>query len=275
MIMSELLYLIPLGFVVGIFGTIIGAGGGFVLVPALIFLYPQMSPESITGISITVVFFNALSGSIAYARDKRIDYRSGLYFSAAALPGSILGAIVTGLLSRRIYNGIFGVLLMAISVFLLINPDISAQTPDINKNDHLLRSITDASGVSYSFSYRPVRGILISAAVGFFSNLFGIGGGIIHVPALIRFLSFPVHIATATSHFILAVTSLSGTIVHLSAGSLAGKILQTAALSAGAVGGAQLGARLSGFLRGIWIIRGLAGALALTGVRIFIMSFAG
>ena len=93
--MVQNLYLIPLGFVIGTYGTLIGAGGGFVLMPLLLVLYPEESPEVITGISLAVVFFNALSGSVAYAKMKRIDYRSGLLFSLATIPGAILGPLTT------------------------------------------------------------------------------------------------------------------------------------------------------------------------------------
>jgi hypothetical protein len=53
---------------------------GFLLVLILLFLYPQETPATITSITLTVAFFNALSGSIAYHRLRRIDYRSGLFF---------------------------------------------------------------------------------------------------------------------------------------------------------------------------------------------------
>jgi uncharacterized membrane protein YfcA len=76
--MEQYLWLIPLGVVTGAYGTLIGAGGGFVLMPLLLLLYRDESPEIITSISLAVVFFNALSGSLAYARMKRIDYKSGL-----------------------------------------------------------------------------------------------------------------------------------------------------------------------------------------------------
>lgn len=78
------LLLLPLGFVVGAYGTLVGAGGGFVLVPALLLIYPGEKRSSITSISLAVVFFNALSGSAAYARLKRIDYVTGLIFAATA-----------------------------------------------------------------------------------------------------------------------------------------------------------------------------------------------
>jgi uncharacterized membrane protein YfcA len=67
------LALMALGFGVGAYGTLIGAGGGFVLMPLLLILYPKESPEILTSISLAVVFFNALSGSEAYLRVNEKD----------------------------------------------------------------------------------------------------------------------------------------------------------------------------------------------------------
>jgi uncharacterized membrane protein YfcA len=72
----DMIGLIALGFGVGAYGTLIGAGGGFVLMPILLLLYPDDRPELLTSISLAVVFFNTLSGSEAYAMMKRIDYRT-------------------------------------------------------------------------------------------------------------------------------------------------------------------------------------------------------
>src|SRR5207344_1929220 len=58
----------------------------------LLLLYPQASPHTVATISLSVVFVNALSGSLAYARMRRIDYKSGLLFSTATVPGAIVGA---------------------------------------------------------------------------------------------------------------------------------------------------------------------------------------
>jgi Sulfite exporter TauE/SafE len=62
----ELIGLVALGFAVGTYGTIIGLGGGFILVPALLLLYPDYDPEQFTAISLAVVFANTTSGSISY-----------------------------------------------------------------------------------------------------------------------------------------------------------------------------------------------------------------
>jgi uncharacterized membrane protein YfcA len=102
---SEYYWLILLGVAVGLYGTLIGAGGGFVLMPILLLLHPKISPEHLTAISLAVVFFNALAGSESYAMMKRIDYKSGLMFAAATVPGAIIGALSTSYVPRHLFNG--------------------------------------------------------------------------------------------------------------------------------------------------------------------------
>jgi hypothetical protein len=242
---------------------LIGAGGGFVLAPILLLLYPKENPETITSISLAVVFFNALSGSIAYARLKRIDYRAGIIFSIATIPGAILGAVTTAYFSRRLFDAVFGALMIA-AVPLLLRPSKRAAVKTAF-------ALQDIKGVA-PFAYNPYMGVGISILVGYVSSLLGVGGGFIHVPALVQFLNFPVLIATATSQFILAIMSLTGTAVHIMTGSFTHGIRRTIALSLGVVVGAQLGARLSGRLHGDWIMRSLAVVLGFVGIRLLLTS---
>src|SRR5262249_26973954 len=103
-----------LGLALGAFGTLIGAGGGFILVPLLAFLYPHEPPNVLTAISLSMIAANALAGSITYARMGRLDRRAGLVFAAAGIPGSVLGALVNGRLDRRVFDPLLGgVLLLA------------------------------------------------------------------------------------------------------------------------------------------------------------------
>src|SRR5262249_60152351 len=74
------------------------------------------------------------------------------------------------------------------------------------------RTLVGASGESHVYHVGAWKGVVVSFAVGVFSSLFGIGGGIIHVPFLIVALSLPVHVATATSHFVLSISSLVGAV---------------------------------------------------------------
>ena len=115
---ADYFWLIGLGVGVGVYGTLIGAGGGFVLMPMLLLLYPKVPPEHLTAISLAVVFFNAVSGSESYALMKRIDYKSGLMFAAATIPGAIIGALNTAWVPRHLFNGIFAVILLGGAIFL-------------------------------------------------------------------------------------------------------------------------------------------------------------
>jgi uncharacterized membrane protein YfcA len=102
--MLDNFWLIPLGLFAGAYGALIGAGGGFILVPVLLILFPNEAPEIVTSISLMVVFLNALSGTIAYARSNRIDYKIGMIFSLATMPGAVLGACHNRRKSRPIQS---------------------------------------------------------------------------------------------------------------------------------------------------------------------------
>jgi uncharacterized membrane protein YfcA len=267
------LLFMALGFGVGAYGTLIGAGGGFVLMPILLLIFPDKSPELLTSISLAVVFFNALSGSGAYAMMKRIDYKAGLLFAAATIPGAILGALNTSGVPRRLFDAIFGVLLVVAAVFLNLRPNLAETTRHVYHPDkhQMLRHLVEANGASFDYAFNPWVGVILSVFVGYVSSFLGIGGGIIHVPALVYFLNFPIHVATATSHFILVIMALTGTIVHMVNGSFGHGVHHMVSLAIGVVLGAQVGARLSQFIKGAWIIRSLALALGLVGVRILIL----
>ena len=278
----EYWWLLPLGLLVGAFGTLIGAGGGFILVPILLLLYPNETTEVITAISLAVVFFNALSGSFAYARMKRIDYKSGIIFSIATIPGAILGALSTAYVPRRAFDLIFGVIMIIAAVLLWLSAqeDHSASprlsvTPVSQKAGSRLteRHLVDAEGVHYRYAFDLRLGIVLSIFVGYLSSLLGVGGGFIHVPALSRLLNFPVHIATATSHFVLAIMALTGTLVHVAQGVFVHGLRRTAVLAIGVLVGAQAGAWLSNRTGGRAIIRGLAVALAFVGIRLIFSEF--
>jgi uncharacterized membrane protein YfcA len=270
-------WLIGMGLGVGVYGTLIGAGGGFVLMPLLLILYPKMPPEILTAISLAVVFFNAASGSESYAIMKRIDYKSGLMFAAATIPGAVIGALNTASVPRHLFNGIFAAILVAAAVFLILRPNLASHVRE-RPGQHYLeahRHLEAMGGETYDYAFNPLVGIGISFFVGYASSFLGIGGGIIHVPVLIYLLEFPVHVATATSHFILAIMALTGTLVHIWTGDLSTGVNQTLALAIGVLLGAPLGAQLSNRIGGPWIVRSLALALGLAGIRIGIMFFKG
>jgi uncharacterized membrane protein YfcA len=263
--------LVVLGLSVGGYGTMIGAGGGFVLVPLLLLLYPSREPDFVTSVSLAVVFFNAASGTLAYVRQRRVDYLAANLFAAATIPGAVAGAFVIGYVPREVFDVVFALLLLAIAAFLLVRPSPTIQVVQrTNRRGEVSRMITDHEGVMYAYSYNVWTGVATSTGVGFASSLLGIGGGVIHVPIMVRVLRFPAHIATATSHYVLMVSALAGTLVHVSTGQLDGGYGITGALAAGVLMGAQVGAQLSNRIRGDLLIRLLGAALAVTSIRLLI-----
>lgn len=267
--MLDPIALLVIGCGVGAFGTLVGAGGGFLLVPLLALLEPSLRPEAITAISLAVVAFNASSGAFAYARQRRVDFHSGIPFAIATLPGSIAGALVIRYVARDLFDIVFAVLLVALAVFVVVaHEDEPQPAPEGGGWGHVLRMLTDASGTDYRYRVNMPLGAALSALVGLLSSFLGIGGGVIHVPALVGLLRFPTHIATATSHFVLAVMATVGTLTHILSGDLDGLVLQTVLLGAGAVAGAQVGARVSTHVQGVFIVRALALSLAFVGLRL-------
>ena len=264
-------WLIGLGLVVGLYGTLIGAGGGFILMPLLILIHPNANPEQLTAISLAVVFFNALSGSESYAMMHRIDYKSGLMFALAAVPGAVIGALSTSAVPRLLFDAIFGVLMLAAGLFLFFRSPVAHNGTKHYHHMGITRHLVTSTGEEFDYNFNPLTGIAISFVVGYLSSFLGIGGGIIHVPALVFLLDFPVHIATATSHFILAIMALTGTMVHLWDGSFHEGARETLSLSIGVLLGAPIGAYLSNRIHGSWIIRSLAFALGLVGIRILML----
>ena len=138
-----------------------------------------------------------------------------------------------------------------------------------------MRSVVTAEGV-YRYAYRVWQGATISLGVGVISSLFGIGGGAIHVPAMITLLHFPLQFAVATSQFILVFMSGGATIIHLANGTLAGdQLVKAVVLGAGTIPGAQIGTRIAARLKGRVVLLLLAGALFVLAARLLAKGLAG
>jgi hypothetical protein len=260
--------LVALGAGVGAYGALIGAGGGFILVPILIVLYPELDPEQLTAISLAVVWTNSVSANLAYTRQKRIDFLAGGLFACATVPGAIAGALAVQQVEGEAFEIAFAVLLLSVAAWLLLpRPGRILISPAPAR--YLRRLLTDAHGDTYSYAFDPIRGMAIGLAIGVIASLFGVGGGIVYVPAMVLLLRFPSYIAVATSTFVLMFTAGAGASVHLLDGSYAGLEARTISLAVGTVGGAQLGALISSRLatrQGI-VLKLLSVALILVSLR--------
>lgn len=233
----EYIIFLLLGLGVGTFGTLVGIGGGLILVPFFIFfmsdggIYPYFhTAAQIVGTSIFVVFTNAMSGTLAYVRQKRIFYHAAVPFALATLPGAFLGSYIADRFTGKSLDFYYGCFLFCMASLMYWN-----NTRKKNSDE--------PTELPQGFTYNRLLGIISSTGVGFIASMFGVGGGIIHVPLMVYVLGFPTHVATATSHFVLAVSSSIGLISH----ALLNHVVWLPALciGVGAATGAQIGAQIS------------------------------
>jgi len=258
------------GVAVGAYGTLVGAGGGFALVPILLLVYPRQSPAQLTAVSLAAVFANVVSGSIGYSRLKRIDYRTGLMLAPATIPGAVIGALVVGAIPRAAFDAVMGSALILVSGFLLLKPQGSIPL-GLDGRWVISRTLVDSDGNRYQYRFNLALAIVAGFGIGFVSSLLGIGGGIVQVPILTSFFAFPAHIASATSQFVQIFTSGFGALTHVLHGDYASFVSVTLALAVGVIIGAQFGAAISRRVAGSAIIRLLALALGLVGIRLLLL----
>ena len=220
--MIDQLWLIPLGFVAGILGSMVGLGGGIIIVPVLTFL--GFPPTVAASNSLFAAFSNSVASTISYSRQKRIEYYLGLKLGLLAIPGTILGAIISTDIAPDIFKILFGFILIASSVYIFLRKQIESKEKIISKQ--LIIFIIGSSFFA-----------------GIISSFFGIGGGIVFVPLMVVGMGMSMKRAAPTSQLILLFASLSGIIVH----SILGHpdFLQSGFLAIGSFFGGLVGAKLS------------------------------
>ena len=220
--MIDQLWLIPLGFAAGILGSMIGLGGGIVVVPVLTFF--GFSPTLAASNSLFAAFSNAVGSTISYSRQKRIDYSIGLKLGLLSIPGTILGAYLSSDVTPGIFKILFGLVLVSSAVYIFLRKKI--ETKEKNLTKQMIVFVISASFFA-----------------GIISSFFGIGGGTVFVPLMVVGIGMTMKMAAPTSQFILLFASLSGIITH----SILGHpdFLQAGLLAAGAFVGGIIGARIS------------------------------
>lgn len=240
----------------GFLGALVGAGGGFLAVPALVLGF-RLPPAQAAGMSLTMVAAGALAASAARLGRGQVRYRLGALFASASYPGALAGTWLAARLPAAAFAPAFGVLLLLLAGWLLRPPGARAPLRPSEADGRPSRS----PGLP-----RTLVAAGASLATGCLATLFGIGGGPIQVPALIGLLGLPPAAAVATSQFILIFTAGVGAVAYMRSGVVPpGPAL---ALAAGGVAGAWAGARCAARLSGRAVVWLLAGLMALTALRL-------
>ncbi|MFH0849059.1 MAG: sulfite exporter TauE/SafE family protein [archaeon] len=233
---------------IGIASSMVGIGGGSLVVPLLDTLY-GLAHEVSVGTSSAMIVSTALSSSFAYARQRRIDYKVGTAMMIGTIPTAYLGGQALGMMktlfgasSSDIGRGLFGVflILLALRMIFISTKDMTARRIERWAWE---RKIVDSHGHIFNYRADMARGLALSVIAGFASGFFGVGGGAVTVPIMTMVMHIPMHIAVATSMFTMILTSLSSTASHLSQGNVV--LAFAASLSVGIIVGTQLGAWLA------------------------------
>ncbi|MGW7889920.1 sulfite exporter TauE/SafE family protein [Staphylococcus xylosus] len=201
-----IIILLIIGLVSSIIGSLIGVGGGIIIVPTLVFigtnfdLLSGITTQTAIGISSVTLVFTGLFSIIAYRGKGKdaIDFRNGILFSIGIIPGSLLGAYLSQFLNDIYFNIIFGIFLFLISILLFIKDYLASK-----------KDSTTEKNVNLTL------GIIFAFFVGISAGLFGIGGGVLMTPLMIIVFNFTPHVAVATSMIIIFTSSLASSVGHV------------------------------------------------------------
>lgn len=201
----DIVLLLLIGIIASIIGSLIGIGGGVIIVPALIFLgnslhiLDEMTVQNAIGTSALTLVFTGLFSMMAYGKAKTTDVRSSMLFSIGIVPGSLTGAYLSRFLDQDSFGIIFGAFLLLIYTVLTFKNKMIKEKDDLYKEKK---------------EFKPVLGITASFLIGISAGLFGIGGGALMTPLMIIVLNFSPHVAVATSMIIIFTSSLASSVGH-------------------------------------------------------------
>jgi uncharacterized membrane protein YfcA len=248
------LFMVALGFLVGLLSGMFGVGGGFLTTPLLIFygIPPTIAVASAT----TQITGSSVSGVHAHWRRGGVDLRMGGVMIAGGLAGSLIGAglfralqtsgqidLIIGFLYVLLLGSIGGLMLRDALIALgWVKPAETKKQPRHNKWVASLpgRWRFYASGLYIS----PLAPLALGFAAGILTVLLGVGGGFILVPAMIYLLGMAARVVIGTSLIMILAVSAVTTVVH-AVTTQSVDIVLAALLLVGGVIGAQYGARLT------------------------------
>lgn len=251
---------ILIGFLAAFIGSLVGLGGGIVLVPTMLLLHEYVpafswaTPQAIVGISLVTMVFTGMSSTFAYLKMKRIDVKTGFIFLIGSIPGSVFGSWLNTKFDVEQFSLYFGFLMVLIFFFMLIDREKLLRNKKLKITRHTRTFEFD--GETYTYNVPLIPAFVLALIVGMLSGLFGIGGGTISVPAMILLFGMPVQVAIGTSMFIIFFISIFSASTHIYFGHIVWAYV--AFFVIGSYIGGTVGARTSTLFKGKtleWFLR--------------------
>ncbi|QQK80513.1 sulfite exporter TauE/SafE family protein [Salicibibacter cibi] len=252
--------LIVLGILASAYGIIVGAGGGFILVPMLLLFY-NISPQMAAGTGLAIVFLNSVSGLYPYLKQQRVQLYEGTFLGLAAIPGTLLGNWLVNIVNEQTFYYAFSILLVGLGLFLSIKkpPETSIDAEEFHQ---------ETAAVIEHKRRKIWLTLMVGIVIGVVSSFFGIGGGWLLVPILVYLFHLNMHKATATSIYALSIYSFVGLVAPIIRQDIDWEILLWSGI--GVLIGSQVGALISKRLAASTITRMLAVIVILIGITLLV-----
>lgn len=249
--MTPLLFVIVVGLislVAGFLGSLLGLGGGLIVVPALTLLL-HVDIRLAIGASIVSVIATSSGAAAAFVRDRLANIRVAMFLELGTTAGAITGAYLAGVFAPRLLFILFGVII-GYSAFAMLRGRSEADGemeagPWARALD--LRGSYYDDAIGGHIEYQPKRariGLALMYIAGTVSGLLGIGSGALKVPAMDIAMELPIKVSTATSNFMIGVTAAASAGVYFSRGQIDPFIAGPVAI--GVLAGALLGSHTLG-----------------------------
>jgi uncharacterized membrane protein YfcA len=245
------LALFGISVVAGVLGSLVGLGGGVVVVPVLTLLF-HVDIRLAIGASIVSVIATSSGAAATYVKERMTNLRAGMFLEVATTTGAVTGAFLTTIAPARALFILFGIVLAysALAVFqrrhqaapLLVSHDRLANYFRLHGSYF---DEAEQKEISYKVAGTKV-GLAMMYVAGMVSALLGIGSGALKVPAMDLAMHLPMKVSTATSNFMIGVTAAASAGFYFARGQI--DPLIAAPVAAGVLGGAGIGSRVLGRL---------------------------
>ncbi|AYE59946.1 sulfite exporter TauE/SafE family protein [Lactiplantibacillus plantarum] len=241
--------MLGVGVIAGIFGAILGIGGGMIVTPILT-LGLGLDIKYAIGASIIAVIATSSGSTIAYLRDEMLNLRVAMFLEIATTVGAVLGAVLTGVLNETFLYFLFGALLV-FTTYNMIRKLMSKNGELPSVKDDKLATQLNLNGTYYDkalnkqVDYQVENvpgGFSMMFGAGFASGLLGIGSGAFKVLAMDTIMHMPLKPSSATSNLMMGVTAAASAMVYFFNGSIKPGI--AAPLAIGIIVGALIGSRI-------------------------------
>jgi uncharacterized membrane protein YfcA len=250
--MLSLLLIFACSLLAGLLGSLVGLGGGVLIVPLLTLAFGLPIQYAI-GVSIVAVIATSSGAAAAYVRDHMTNMRIGMFLELGTTAGAISGAFLAGLLAPQLLFVIFGTVLV-ISVAPLIFK-LGEELPSNVHNDRWAQALSLSSTYPDHYLNREVPyevtrtpwGLAMMYLAGLISGLLGIGSGTFKVLAMDTIMRLPMKVSTTTSNFMIGVTAAASAGIYFARGDIPPLVAAPVALGIllGALVGTRLLARMS------------------------------